>query len=301
VNGRLTNCDFRLVRTSPERKLRDGLAVRQPCDVVERPELPLVARGSSHGFTLVELLLAMFILAIGMVGVASIFPVAGYLQRNAYADVLTLQVKRQAVAIVGAIDVPDSAMPSGSDVDEITGMATYFPLGVRCYPQALDLDGDGVVNEAGEDENFQNRQFYWVPLARNAGTAANPDYRYYVFIMEKPDGDYSISAGINSSDGAGVPRVASRDGSGSAGSDSFNMSANSGRVQAGDQVLLSNGQIMQVREVSGNTLRFSGNLTSGADKVWYGLPVDFSTSTNPNASTITPTRRIIAFGGESYE
>ena len=300
MNRRLPIADFRLARISPERKLRDGFAVPQPLDVRERdPALPLGAdRGTRGGFTLIELLLAMFILAIGMSAIASIFPVAGYLQKNAFADVLTLQVKRQAVAMIGAVDVPISAMPSGTTVGPISNLNSHLPLAMRCYPQALDIDGDYVPNESGEDDDFDERQFYWVPMAMNVGTSTAPDYRYFVFILERAsDGQYATfgSSGdwANYNDPTNVPKVRKLSASGSSGSSTVTASHN-GIIQPGDQVLASNGQILQVSEVPGTgSFTIAGKLTGGINAVWYGRPIALG--------EVSATRRIIAFGGESYE
>jgi len=269
-------------------------------------ELPLAAHEASRkpqaarrAFTLIELLLAMFILAIGMVAIASIFPVAGYLQKNAFADVITLQVKRHAVAVVDAVDVPSSALPSASTVTAFTesNLDTYYPLAMRCYPQALDLDGDGVPNESGTTEDdYDLRPFFWVPLVQNVGSSTAPDYRYYVFILERlndatyPDG----STMANGGDSDNVPKVVRITANGSVGDETVTGASHSGNIQPGDQVLASNGQVLQITEVpDNNSFDIAGELTGTIDAIWYARP--------HATGAISPTRRIIVFGGESTQ
>jgi len=286
--------DWRFDPTSPERQLRVAARVSPPSRQAQHaPELPLGAGGradapvqsaignrqSATAFTLIELLLSMFILAIGMVAIASIFPVAGYLQKNAFADVLTLQVKRQAVAIVGAVDLPDSALPSGpGDVEPVNNLDTHFPLQVRAYPQV-------------SNRPIGQRQFYWVPLVQDVGSTDAPDYRYYAFILERsPDATYTGSGAANGGDVNTVPKVVSAPASGSGSS--LSVTGANGEIEAGDQLLGSNGQIFQVAEVENTTVTIAGEIQDTITEVWYGKPA---------TGLPSPTRRIIAFGGEASQ
>lgn len=236
-----------------------------------------------RGFTLIELLLAMFILAIGLIAIASIFPVAGYLQKEATDEVLTLQVKRNAEAIVAARGVP-AGLPAGSPVvvpPPSGSLNTDYPLKDRCYP----------TYDFANDPTAEKRPFYWVPLFRNAGTATSPQWVTYVFILaRRPDATYA-GGDVNSGDPAGVPKVYFLTAAGSNGNNQLTGINHGGNIQPGDQILGSNGQILLVSEVvNNNTLKIAGKIQGQINFVWYAKP-------NATGET-SPVRRIIAVGGE---
>jgi prepilin-type N-terminal cleavage/methylation domain-containing protein len=183
-------------------------------------------------FTLIELLMAMFILAIGLVAIASLFPVAGTLQQRATDTALARDVARSVQAMFEA--VPFTASDVGADADPalfddgkvrallptVTGTPWYTVLGNRCYPTGLDADNDAETNETAsdveidgrtittptdpdsgapdpEDSDFNQRSFYWVPLFRDAREGDDArEWQIFVFVVRKArDTTYTYSGG----------------------------------------------------------------------------------------------------------
>lgn len=219
--------------------------LRSPICDVRSP----IAHRRSHirpGFTLVEVLMAMLILAIGLVAIASVFPVAGYLQKQANDDVVAMHVSSQARATLTAspIDFSGFVLPSSQNVvalpatlldSSVSVDKVEWPVRNRCFPTAFDLDHDGKYNEpAGnvvsgavtiggnpdpdtgapdpEDSDFDQRRAYWVPLVQNTGTLADPVWRVFIFILGKrSDAKYTTSITgaslANPGDGDAVPKV----------------------------------------------------------------------------------------------
>lgn len=238
-------------------------------------EAPSGGRGAgAGGFTLVELLLAMFILGIGLAAIASVFPVASYLQKSAVQGVDTLHVATSAESILRANPIPASALTaSDTEVQQVSNLSTHLPLSMRAYPQQ-SLTG------AAADE----RDMYWVPLAQNVGTSAAPEWRVFVFIMtRRGDGD--------------VPDVQSSNASGSNNGDgTANISANDGGgyFQIGDPILSHNGQVFEVADVNGDTLTVNGQITGDlGGGIWYGR--------SHAANRAGPAQRIIVLGSEAVQ
>lgn len=203
-------------------------------------------RPRRSGFTLVEVLMAMLILAIGLVAIASIFPVAGYLQKQANDDVTAMHVSDQVRAMLTASPIDlGSLTPTGNHVvalpaalldDNITTSKVEWPVRNRCFPSALDLDNDGIYNEkpgdvksgavliAGnpdpdsgaadpEDSDYDQRAVYWVPLIQKIGTEPDANWRVFVFVLGRKLNATYLNSGFtgtnlaNPGDGASVPKV----------------------------------------------------------------------------------------------
>ncbi len=281
---------------------------------MKRPTHPPRDRGrhasprAADGFTLIELLMAMFILSVGLVAIASIFPVSSYLQKQTFEDTITLQVKRNAEAVLYEMPVPPQ---SGSGIQAVSGLDSEYPLSVRCYPLMLDSDNDGV-----DDGAHGERDFYWVPVVEdNEGSR-----RVFVFILSRKDdvtyetGWASVDDVANANDAATVPKVVSlaytsrqiittEDG------DTYTLMTISKNevddrplIQPGDQLLSSDGRILRVRDFDENRdepvitkLRLAGNLSSlpGSGSVWFGL--------RGKDDRTSPTRRIIVLGEEAVQ
>ncbi len=253
-----------------------------------------------RAFTLIELLMAMFILAIGLVAIASIFPVAGTLQQAAADATTARDVHNSVTAMLEArgLDETDLGASTYQNVSPVPQnmLADRWPLATRCHPQALDLDMNGIPNETGEDENFTARQFYWVPLVRDKNaTPADRDWQVFVFILRKaantdypsknPTSDYA-----NPDDPDSVPGVAKIDVNGTRGTNILVLdNLPDGDIQSGDQILDSNGVIYDVVTVDGDEVTIRGFIADRPDEVWYGKPA---------AGKSSPTRLIATFGSE---
>ncbi len=300
----------------------------------------------SAAFTLVEVLIAMLILAVGMVAIASVFPVAGYLQKQAADDVLALHVSRQAESVLAARKIDVSSLnPTTADIIPLNKLdlepwtdtkkwSSEWPVSLRCHPSALDLDGDGLVNERGanvqglagdpEDHDFDQRVAYWVPVIQNLGNTANPEWRVFTFILrKKADATYQAARPdaevANPDDGDGVPKVVRLDARFVRYYEIDNQNADRpgtseieltdagdiGQVQLGDLVLTNQGLILKVTDIEDDLVFVNGDVRIGTlptstqelSALWIGLAPQ-----TPNAPYraigSSSTLRIIAFGEE---
>lgn len=172
------------------------------------------------GFSLIEVLIAMGIFAVGFIAVAAMFPAAIILQRQTVTDVESQLVARNAKAIVRTKQL--TFRPNGVDADlrENSGASasnpnvgwltpfhtphfrnpgargsnlhTRWSLSDRSYPSFIDDAND--------------RRYYWVPLIRNSGlkpvkpdgTPAQlakgaGDFTVVVFVLKRDQGvDYNL-------------------------------------------------------------------------------------------------------------
>jgi type II secretory pathway pseudopilin PulG len=183
-------------------------------------------RHAARAMTLVEVLFTLGIMAIGMVSVASIFPVAAKLQDDASSEVEADQVARNAEALIKAKGIrvssnggdnqwnPSQAGNNIADNSPFTWtagpmtVAPCFSIRDRSYPSSL-------YNMAGATLALQTSQcdFFWVPLVRDADPRlGRSEPQAAVFVMHRaaaaPTG--TVLGAINSSDapnGVPVPEV----------------------------------------------------------------------------------------------
>ena len=170
------------------------------------------------GMTLVEVMIALLILGSGLSAIASLFPIAGTLQRRTYDSVVVRQVSDSVTDLVDArgFNAPDLittepgqlgkmltnqvyACPSSVlNSNDPTPSLTKWGLVDRAYPTAM-----------GNDPEVDDRSYYWVPLVRRANTV---DWHVYIFVLKKePGADYGNHIGsANPSDPNSVPRVVSQ-------------------------------------------------------------------------------------------
>lgn len=155
-----------------------------------------------RGFSLVEIMIAMGIFAVGFIAVAAMFPAAIILQRETMTDVEAQLIARNAQAIIAVrtftfstvdntADIKDAPLVPTPGIDDLTPFAqlavplnTRFTLGDRGYPTA----------EATTDE----RKFYWVPFLRRLKSPAtgSSDFVVAALIMSRdPSRDYTFAAG----------------------------------------------------------------------------------------------------------
>jgi prepilin-type N-terminal cleavage/methylation domain-containing protein len=260
-------------------------------DLPARPAGRLAGRvappRSAGGFTMIELLLSIFIFAIGLTAIASIFPVGGYLQRESYDEITTLQVKHNAEAVLLTRGV-DAAIVSADNTIDTSGTVQALPaaamarlaLADRSYPTA-------------SSDPVGQRDYYWIPLVQDVEPAAGRhEWRVFAFICPRRRGAEYANAAItaNPTDPDSVPKVVAI---GCNTSGNTVTASHGGNIQGGDQFLLNTGQIAQASTVNGNTIEINGQVTGNPDRLWYGRP--------HAAGARGPTQRIIAVGTEAVK
>jgi prepilin-type N-terminal cleavage/methylation domain-containing protein len=144
-----------------------------------------------RGFTMLEVMLAMGIFAIGFVAVAAIFPVAVLLQKKTADDAISQTVARNATALLevrglseGALDTHLTSSPFSANWDSDQ----------KVYPVPEDVLDDWSLSDRSYPTaaytNPGERQFYWVPLVLDSNSdtgAGNRVWRVYVFILRRGD------------------------------------------------------------------------------------------------------------------
>lgn len=163
-----------------------------------------------RGFTLAEVLISIGIFAIGMIAVASLFPVGALLQKQTADDILGKQASTNARATIEAIGltyiVGDGTTDLGSyhasaasstnvvipvgvgpaagpfGVVSPTSFFDRFTLGERSFP----------TTEALWDERDQYSFFF---VRDSGGSPASPSWQGFILIVDRQDGqDYTAVA-----------------------------------------------------------------------------------------------------------
>ncbi len=266
-----------------------------------------------RAFTLLEVLLAMFILALGLASVASIFPAASYLQGQTANQVITRHVIDSTAGSIteGSLDTT-SPVTFGSESVQVFGAtyATEWPLSRRCYP-LIDTS----------DPNYYNRDYYWVPLLYDNGTTA----MVFVFVLQKQTGINYDYTGYHSSQRRGVSGAAAvnwanqNDGDDSAGTwhvpgvrrvevthrtptahddegdwvdiddtDENEINAEGDRIMPGMLLLDNFGVVHKVVEANKDGFRVEGDVDFSVESIWY--------SPGPVPGSASPTVHIFPLG-----
>ena len=144
-------------------------------------------------FSLMEVLIALGIFVIGMVAIASIFPVAAVMQRETARGVVAEQLAQSAEDVldvrgiletdltVDPLYVPGGAWDIDGQVHEVIGgildplgaATLLWPLTDRSYPASVIA--------------LDRRTYFWVPLIRDAdtGLGSYTDWHVFVFILRR--------------------------------------------------------------------------------------------------------------------
>ena len=276
----------------------------------------LLKKRSHHkGFTLLEVLLAMGIFAIGFVFIAAIFPVAALLQKEAADIVNTQQVVRNTKAIIAAITV------SSSNINSIPNAATDQT--VHKVPPTW-LDGSPTIywspNVRSSPTSITDhtlRKFYWVPLVRDTnpvpGVSAG-DVHIYVFVLQRRNNVvypatssyFTYSDIANPSDSSTIPKVFATEVTAiSSNTIQFNSNDFNGddlfydsplQLDIGDKFLDNNGTIYTVSDYNmfQNTITVDGILLpypNPISVIWFASPGEDG-FVNPSGKT-SPTMDIL--------
>ena len=266
-------------------------------------------RGSfrGRGFSLMEVLVATGIFAVGMVAVASIFPVAILLQKRTVNSVNADAFAANAVALVETRGFDERYLENAPGYGSTTGavpdgVVHPVPEAVRA-PQWTLLDRSYGVNEAATD-----RAVWWVPLFYDANlepadaVSSNRDWKVYLFVVERDyAATYAKTAPLDWAeylDPIYVPGVARITANVSGGRFDFtNAIAGDRIVRVGEQVLAANGSVYRVTEADASGIGVEGGVidspattdiwvahpgTSGQSSFIALVPIDNRSTVKPN-------------------
>jgi prepilin-type N-terminal cleavage/methylation domain-containing protein len=165
-----------------------------------------IGRHAGRGFSLVELMIAIGIFAIGAIAVASLFPVAILLQKQTMQDTTARTFAENARAMVLARGFSGTAL---AGVNDTTPTVTAVPNALNDWSLYDRSYLSGVT--------LPNRRIFWVPLFMDNNAApAQREWMVYLFVVKRNTrSDYSQTGPAadwaNQSDGAdnvpGVRRV----------------------------------------------------------------------------------------------
>lgn len=153
----------------------------------------------SRAFSLVEVLIAMGIFAVGFVAVAAMFPAGAILQRETVSQVEAQLVARNAAAIVRSSRVlfstdgtknPDllgglESSKGGSGSVDLEPLSQVFNAGNGKKIQTRFKVGDRSYPTAQKTAN--DRKYYWVPFIRKSKDVSSnkSDWSVVVFVLRR--------------------------------------------------------------------------------------------------------------------
>ncbi len=265
-----------------------------------------VRKNGSSGFSMLELTTAMGLFAIGLVAVASIFPVATLLQKQATNDTMSDQVASNVRALMQARPYPHTVLHNNMPGDVTTNLFVNAPM-VGKLTTTVDPTGSPATYPLWHfwmlvDRSFpssittpNDRQYFWVPLARRLTSPATTkdDWQVFAFILKKEQDTYGPKGGsldwgnyYGPPAVPGVFRVNVTIGSSSQSSSRFDFtttgynadSDGDGRqdeIDTGDQILDNNGIIHNVLDATANSVTVLGQISQfpvTPTALWYGKP-----------------------------
>lgn len=284
---------------------------------------PITIRSAARGFTLLEVLLAMGVFAIGFVFIAAIFPVAALLQKEAVDTINAQQVARNTEAVLKAIPITASTDLVDSNLTApVTGAG--FSIDQRVYAltttawstsswKATELRSSPTMVT-----NAADRKFYAVPLFRDSNQTAGSYKVYtYVFILQKRNGaTYPVNSAVitslvcaNSGDTSGdIPKVYGakvtavdattlkfKDADFNGNTSTYDTPT---QLDIGDKFIDNNGTIYTVADydMSANTITVDGLLLptpNTIDTIWFGSPGEDASTPGYPSEKASPTMDIL--------
>jgi len=246
-------------------------------------------------FSLMEVMVALGILAIGLSAIASLFPPAILMQKRTVDEVIAQQAANNALALVRGKQATQSEMATA-----LGGDNSAFDMDAVVTPFPADwLDGTDPAGWTLNDRTYPaaetdvtSRSLSWAPLAIDMDTNATTyDIRLYVFVMQRESGQtWTQGAGTYANPGdddepsAGanamplVRRIDSVDVTGDAIRFEFDNTGKK-RLNPGDAFLDEFGGIHRVQSADDNGVEVSGLIFhndqgDNPSAIWIAEPAD---------------------------
>jgi len=262
----------------------------------------------SRGFTLVEVLLSLGVFAIGMIAVASLFPVAAILQRETAKEVIAQNAAASAEAMMNARPLtygpPVGATPATGNLANYysfagpnltnavplhtlnaTLLTQRMPPADRSYPTAQVIYGSPT--------DISNCDLHWVPFVQDLSGNPNGSGQNWVvrlFLLETDSrANYPASGPGNSAnpnDGSSFPQVVWTNCSVS--NNVFTLSTSTHGLRSGDVVMDSNGNEHHITAVNGAAITVRNKIPASPAAptvVWYAPP--YGASSSPSVGILT--------------
>lgn len=267
--------------------------------MLAKPQHPAASSRPTLGFTLVELLLALGIFAIGMVAVASLFPVAAILQRETANEVFAESAAASATAIVdgktlnlSSTDLTTFYTAAGTGDNRVVPLhAIRANLLTQWYtPQARSYPTSQVTSTG----NITNCDLHWVPFLQDlAADPTNPNWVMRIFILEADTrATYTVSSGnANPNDIVEFPKVFATTCT-VVDDDTFTLGTSTHGLSPGDLVMDSNGADYLISEVNGAQINIVGKILTSPENpvnIWYAPPMGGTSSPAVRIETVTIT------------
>ncbi|MEX0654822.1 MAG: prepilin-type N-terminal cleavage/methylation domain-containing protein [Phycisphaeraceae bacterium] len=245
---------------------------------------PRTTRPFAAGFSLMEVLVALGIFALGFVAIASIFPAGAMLQRQTADDVNARHVERNARAIIQATPLDETelqTMYSSQTVapdpprelvrftdDALDGDDAIWSYETRSYPSAITIiDPTDPID----------RPFVWVPLLRDTreNDTDPPSWLIVAFILRNSADEVADVVRLNDTSRHG-PRT-------------FDLGQDAeedARIGLNDWVVDARGSVYRVRSTDGDLIHVDGFIEEDPDfadndyDLWY-CPRPDNRSTSP--------------------
>lgn len=243
------------------------------------------ARSQRHmaGFSLTEVLLAIGIFAIGIVAVASIFPVAILLQKATMESIEADIFANSAESLLMARGFDGNTLNADCGDNPITHPTDPNQKQIFASMNALD-DWAMADRSYGSIDPVSERDIFWVPLFYDndeSTGAANREWFVYLFVVKAAtNGTYDKSSGTwaNDGDGNAIPGVAQVSVTASGSNLTFTNTTSDGyrAVRIGDKVVDNNGVTYKVTDADAGSVTIDGVAADAGSvtHIWYAHPGD---------------------------
>ncbi|HUO06995.1 MAG TPA: prepilin-type N-terminal cleavage/methylation domain-containing protein [Phycisphaerae bacterium] len=166
-----------------------------------------------RGFSLLEVLLATFILGIGLIMVASVFPVGANWTREGMQDSIAQTIALNALSVIqthygpGSLDPEHKPGSTQWPLSKVNGSNTLSPLPGFAYNSAASPASAGIplcerCYQFGSTQPFpaQNPSvclYYWTALARPTPGSGGASHDIYVFVFRKGEATQRFTRNVN--------------------------------------------------------------------------------------------------------